>query len=114
LAHLGQVLMDNRHGLMPTTGDKRDGTAEVDAVVQLVDDLGGPQRITLAADKGCNRDGFVQELRKHSVTPHVARKRKDSAIDRRATLYTGYETSIHVCRGVESVFGWMKTWAPVG
>ncbi|MBU2764307.1 transposase, partial [Acidithiobacillus caldus] len=63
LAYLGHVLMDNRHGLIAaeqvTTAD---GTAEVEAAVQLVDDLGGNQRITLGADKGYDRHGFVQNL----------------------------------------------------
>ena len=36
-----------------------DGTAEVDAAVQLVDDLDGTQRIALGADKGYDRHGFV-------------------------------------------------------
>ncbi|MBU2783989.1 IS5 family transposase, partial [Acidithiobacillus caldus] len=110
LAYLGHVLMDNRHGLIAgeqvTTAD---GTAEVDAAVQLVDDLGGTQRITLGADKGYDRHGFVQNLRDRNVTPHVARKRKGSAIDKRTTRHAGYALSIHVRRRIESIFGWMKT-----
>jgi hypothetical protein len=34
-----------------------------------VDDLGGNQRITLGADKGYDRHGFVQNLRDRNVTP---------------------------------------------
>ncbi|WP_437559403.1 IS5 family transposase [Acidithiobacillus sulfuriphilus] len=110
LAYLGHVLMDNRHGLIAgeqvTTAD---GTAEVDVATQLVDDLGGTQRITLGADKGYDRQGFVQDLRDRNVTPHVARKRKGSAIDARTTRHRGYAMSIHVRRRIESIFGWMKT-----
>ncbi|WP_141738819.1 IS5 family transposase, partial [Acidithiobacillus caldus] len=110
LAYLGHVLMDNRHGRIAaeqvTTAD---GTAEVEAAVQLVDDLGGNQRITLGADKGYDRHGFVQDLRDRNVTPHVARKRKGSAIDGRTTRHAGYAMSIHVRRRIESIFGWMKT-----
>jgi transposase len=110
LAYLGHVLMDNRHGLIAgeqvTTAD---GTAEVDAATQLMDDLGGTRRITLGADKGYDRSRFVQDLRDRNVTPHVARKRKGSAIDGRTTHHAGYAMSIHVRRRIESIFGWMKT-----
>jgi hypothetical protein len=37
--------------------------------VQLIDDLGGAQRITLGADKGYDRHEFVQNLRDRNVTP---------------------------------------------
>lgn len=110
LAYLGHVLMDNRHGLIAgeqvTTAD---GTADVDAAAQLMDDLGGTRRITLGADKGYDRSRFVQDLRDRNVTPHVARKRKGSAIDGRTTHHAGYAMSIHVRRRIESIFGWMKT-----
>jgi len=43
------------------------------------------------------------------VTPHIARKRKGSAIDGRTTRHAGYTMRIHVRRRIESIFGWMKT-----
>ncbi len=109
LAYLGHVLMDNRDGLiaeeMVTTAD---GTAEVvDTAALMVDNLGGTQRITLGADKGYDRREFVQVLRDKNVTPHVARKRKGSAIDGRTTRHGGYAMSIR--RRIEPIFGWMKT-----
>ncbi|MHB1705646.1 MAG: transposase, partial [Acidithiobacillus sp.] len=70
---------------------------------------GGTQRITLGADKGYDRHGLVQDLRDRNVTPHVARKRKGSAIDGRTTRHAGYAMSIHVRRRIESIFGWLKT-----
>ncbi len=110
LAYLGHVLMDNRHGLI--AGEEvstADGTAEVDAALHLVDSLGGSQRITLGADKGYDRHRFVQDLRDRNVTPHVARKRKGSAIDGRTTRHAGYAMSIHARKRIEPIFGWMKT-----
>lgn len=109
LAYLGHVLLDNRYGLIE--GEQvtiADGTVKVDAATLLVGDLGGSQRITLGADKGYDRQGFVQDLRDRNVTPHVARKRKGSAIDGRTTRHAGYAMSIHVCRRVESIFGWIE------
>ncbi|WP_312283651.1 IS5 family transposase [Candidatus Igneacidithiobacillus taiwanensis] len=110
LAYLGHVLMDNRHGLVAETMvTTADGTAEVDAAVLMLDELGGAKRITLGADKGYDRHGFVQDLRDRNVTPHVARKKAGSAIDSRTTRHAGYCMSIHVRRRIESIFGWMKT-----
>jgi len=110
LAYLGHVLMDNRHGLIAgKEGSTADGTAEVDTALHLIDSLGGSQRITLGADKGYDRHRFVQDLRDRNVTPHVARKRKGSAIDGRTNRPTGYAMSIHVRKRIESIFGWMKT-----
>ena len=110
LACPGHVLMDNRHGLIAgeivTTAD---GSAKVDAAVLMVDGLGGTQRITLGADKGYDRREFVQDLRDRKVTPHVARKRKGSAIDGRTTRHAGYAMSIHARRRVETISGWLKT-----
>lgn len=109
-AYLGYVLREHRHGLIArqqvTTADD---TAEVDAIVQLVDDLGGTRRIALAPDKGYERPGYIQDLRDHHVTPHVARKRKGSEIEGRATRHVVYTLSMHVRRRIKSIFGWMKT-----
>lgn len=70
LAYLGHVLKDNRHGLIAgeqvTTAD---GTAEVDAATELINTLGGIQRITLGADQGYDCLGFVQDLRERNVPP---------------------------------------------
>jgi transposase/IS5 family transposase len=110
LTYLGHVLMDNPHGMIVaeqvTTAH---GIAEVAAATQLVDELGGTQRITLCANKGYDRHGFVQDRRDRNVNPHVARKRKGSTIDRRTTRHAGYAMSFHDRRQVKSIFGWMKT-----
>ncbi len=102
--------MDNRHGFI--SGEQvttADGTAEVDAAVQLLDDLGGTDRITLGTDKGYDRHEFVKDLRDRNVVPHVARKCKCSAIDGRTTRHVEYFISIRVRKRIESIFGWMKS-----
>jgi IS5 family transposase len=40
----------------------------------MVEEIPGQQRVTLGADKGYDSKEFVQELREHQVTPHIARK----------------------------------------
>ena len=73
LAYLGHLLMENRHGLViDAKVTQATGTAEHEAAVELVDALGGNQRITLGADKNYDTRGFVEDMREMTVTPHVA------------------------------------------
>jgi hypothetical protein len=51
-------------------------------------------RLTLGADKGYDAAGFVADLHKACVTPHVAQKSRHSAIDGRTTRHEGYAQSI--------------------
>jgi IS5 family transposase len=87
------------------------GTAEREAAVDLVDALGGSQRITLGADKNYDTKGFVEELREMTVTPHVAQNdtNRSSAIDGRTTRHPGYATSQTIRKRIEECFGWAKT-----
>ena len=44
-----------------------------------------------------------------NVRPHVARRRRGSAIDRRTTRHPGYGTSQRIRKRIEEAFGLMKT-----
>jgi transposase len=109
LAYLGEVLMENRHGLVvdacvvPATG-----TGERDAAIGLVAGL-PPRRVTIGGDKGYDTRGFVETLRHLEATPHVALKKKSRTLDRRTTRHAGYDISQRVRKRIEEVFGWMKT-----
>ena len=48
-------------------------------------------------------------MRARRVTPHVAQKKKHSALDGRTTRHAGYAVSLRIRKRVEEVFGWMKT-----
>ena len=69
------------------------------------------QRVTLGADKSYDTRDFVDSMRKHHVTPHVAQNttNRSSAIDRRTTRHPGYDISQWKRKIVEEVFGWLKT-----
>ena len=43
------------------------------------------------------------------VIPHVAQKRRHSAIDGRTTRHAGYATSQRIRKRIEEAFGWIKT-----
>jgi hypothetical protein len=64
--------------------------AEWDAAAML---LAGRRRRTIAADKSYDARRPVHSLRAQRLTPHVAVKRRFSAIDRRTTRHAGYAQS---------------------
>jgi transposase len=113
LAYCGNVLIENRNGLVVDTELLRcDGTAERDAAMLMAERLDGDDRVTLAADKAYDTKEFVKEMRQMKVTPHVAQnegRRGGSAIDKRTTRHAGYKVSQQKRKKIEEVFGWLKT-----
>ncbi len=109
LAYLGEVLMENRHGLVvdacvvPATG-----RGERDAATSLIADL-PRRRVTIGGDKGYDTHGFVETLRTLEATPHIAQKKNSRTIDARTTRHPGYAISQRARKRIEEVFGWMKT-----
>ena len=85
------------------------GTAERDAALEMLTMIPGSRRLSVGADRGYDTKDFVAECRELNVTPHVARKKRWSAIDGRITRHEGYRSSQKVRKRVESIFGWMKT-----
>ena len=113
LAYCGNVLIENRNGLVVDTELVQcSGTAERDAAMIMAERVEGDHRITLAADKAYDTKDFVKEMRGMKVTPHVAQNDKrtgGSAIDARTTRHGGYAVSQRKRKRIEEVFGWMKT-----
>lgn len=112
LCFLGQVLMENRNGLVvQATVTPATGTAERAAALALVDAQAPAGRITLGGDKNYDTAAFVAALRERQVTPHVAQHltRRTSAIDGRTTRHAGYAVSQQKRKRAEKVFGWLKT-----
>jgi transposase len=109
LSYAGHVLMENRNGLAVNACVTRaDGRAEVEAAVAMVEEIPGQHRVTLGGDKGYDTKEFVQEMRDHQVTPHVALK-ATTIIDARTTRHPGYAISQQKRKRVEEIFGWLKT-----
>jgi transposase len=113
LAYCGNVLMENRHGLVVDTELLQcNGTAERDAALLMVEELAGCRPVTVAGDKGYDTKDFVKEMRGMNSTPHVAQNQKlpgGSAIDGRTTRHEGYRVSQKKRKRIEEVFGWLKT-----
>jgi transposase len=113
LAYCGNVMIENRNGLVVDTELLQcNGTAERDAAMLMAERMDGMERITLAADKGYDTKDFVSEMRGMNVTPHVSQNTKrpgGSAIDGRTTRHEGYQVSQRKRKRIEEVFGWTKT-----
>lgn len=102
--------MENRNGLVVNTRlTEATGTCEREASVEMVEDIPGEGQVTLGADKNYDTKDHVAQLREKNVTPHVAQKKKHSAIDGRTTRHAGYKVSQEKRKRVEEIFGWMKT-----
>lgn len=109
LSYTGHVLMENRNGIAVNgCVTQATGRAEPEAAMAMVEKIPGWRRVTLGADKGYDRKGFIQELRDHQVTPHLACK-PTTIIDERTTRHPGYVLSQQRRKRVEEIFGWLKT-----
>jgi len=111
LCYLGHIVTENRHGLaVAACLTQADGYAERSAALALVQPLKRGKRITLGADKGYDTAGFVAELRKLGVTPHVSQNKngRRSAIDGRTTRHVGYRISQALRPMIERVPAWLK------
>ena len=112
LAYAGHLLTENGHGLIVQADlSPATGSAERDMGLDLMkrERGDGKGRLTVAADKNYDTKDFVKDLRAMTVTPHVARKDRYSAIDGRTTTWEGYAVSQKKRKLVEEAFGWMKT-----
>jgi IS5 family transposase len=113
MSYLGHALMENRNGLIIDGSiTHATGTAEREAAVEMVADVAGEKRITVAGDKGYDTKDFVEDLRAHKATPHVAQnvtRNGGSAIDGRTTRHEGYQVSLRIRKRIEEAFGWLKT-----
>lgn len=113
LSYNGNLLIENRNGLIVTTEVlQANGTAERDAALLMLEQIPGDQRVTVGADKAYDTKDFVAECRNMQVTPHVAQNTKragGSAIDERTTRHAGYAISQKKRKRIEESFGWLKT-----
>ena len=93
------------------------GTAERDNALALIGRHTPRRRVTLAADKLLDVEGFVTALRARRVTPHIAVDGRISrvgairrtAVDRRIMLHLGVPSRLRLGRRIEKIFDWAKT-----
>lgn len=113
LCYMGHLVMENRNGLIVVPSvTHATGTAERAAAEEMVEQIAGDRRITLAGDKNYDTSALVLALRKLKVTPHVSantERKGGSAIDGRTTRHPGYAVSQKFRKRIEEAFGWMKT-----
>jgi len=112
LCYAGHTLIENRHGLIVDLElTQASGTAEREAGLRLLKrerTRRGRGRMSVAADKGYDTADFVSKVRALRVTPHVARKKRYSAIDGRTSRHESYAMSLRRRKLIEEGYGWMK------
>lgn len=118
LCFMGHALMENRHGLAVNgLVTQATGTAEREAALAMLDRRPHRRRITLGADNAYDVHGFVSDLRRRKVTPHVtidchvhkSGKPRATAVDGRTTRHAGYALSQRCRKRIDEVFGWAKS-----
>ena len=106
----GEFLTQNRNRLFVQAEVTRvTATAERNSALILIDRQKPEHCITLGAGKVFDAAGFVTELRKRNVTPHVAfngavstlSKARSAQIDARTTRHEGYAISQAIRKRIE-------------
>lgn len=111
LSVIGHAMSENDNGFITQVEvTQADGKAERHAAKKMVHRQKGQRkrRITVAADKAYDTSDFVSDMREMNVTPHVASKKKGSAVDGRTTRHATYKKSIRNRKKIEEFFGWAK------
>lgn len=135
LSHMGQVLAENRNGLIMTiVATEASGTAERTATLDMLDDLKathGRVPTTLGGDKGYDDGEFFQTLEGRRIEPHVPlvktpvdpktvqHKKRVPGIRARRRMKRrmktkAYQLSQRCRKKVEECFGWLKSVAGMG
>ena len=111
LCVMGHAMSENDNGFVTQIEvTQADGFAERKAANTMVKRQKGNQkkRITVAADKAYDTSDFVSDMRELKVTPHVASKKKGTAVDGRTTRHATYKQSMKDRKKIEEFFGWAK------
>jgi IS5 family transposase len=114
LSFAAHLLTENLNGLVVMSSvTQADGYAERETAKEMLGKIAPrKRRITVAADKNYDTNGFVKAMRASKVTPHVTQnhgKSGGSALDGRTTRHDGYAVSQKFRKRIEEVFGWLKT-----
>jgi transposase len=114
LSFAAHLLTENQNGLVVASAVTiADGYAERDTAKAMITKVASrKRRITIAADRNYDTNGFVKAMRELNATPHVTqnhKKKGGSSIDGRTTRHSGYAASQKFRKRIEEVFGWLKT-----
>lgn len=114
LSFAAHLLTENQNGLVVASAVTiADGYAERDTAKAMITKVAPrKRRITIAADRNYDTNGFVKAMRELNATPHVTqnhKKKGGSSIDGRTTRHSGYAVSQKFRKRIEEVFGWLKT-----
>jgi NAD(P)-dependent dehydrogenase (short-subunit alcohol dehydrogenase family) len=108
VTYMGQVLLDNRYGLVTNvSATAATVTAEREAALLLRTAVPGVK--TVGADKSYDVASFVAGVRDLGITPHVAQKVRGSAMADAVTAEPGYAISQRKRKLIEQDDKWAKS-----
>lgn len=109
LCYMGHVLMENRNGLVVDVSvSAATGTAEREESFKLLR-VNVKSGATVGEDRGYDTQAHIKAVQELGIIPHVAAKRKGSAVPDDICQSAGYAISLKIRKRIEEVFGWMKT-----
>ena len=101
--------MENRNGLVVDVSvSAATGMAEREESLKLLQ-ANIKSGATVGEDRGYDVDTHIKAVQALGVIPHVAAKRKGSAVPDDIRQSEGYAISLKIRKRIEEVFGWMKT-----
>jgi transposase len=120
-SYLGHVVMENRNGLIVQPCVTESGRREEwEAALKMLECVAQRQRVqgksgarTIGADKGYQDKNFIDGLRAHGWTPHIAEFRKETPqwpnwLKPNEREDSGFAVSQRKRKLVEKIFGWIK------
>ncbi len=113
--------MENRNGFVAgAEATLATGVAEREAAARLTKDPPGGER--LGADKTCDGEAFVEDLKAREIAPHIAingtvskrGKIRKTVVPPTVAASIGYEISMRRRKQIEEVSGWGKVIGGLG
>ena len=102
--------MENSNGLVVDVEiTQATGRAEREAATKMAARTIRRPGATLGADKGYDASEFVQTLHAMNITPHIAAKKRGSAMEEHVTQQDDYRIWLKLRKRIEEIFGWVKT-----
>ena len=103
------IEMENRNGLIVDVSiSSATGMAEREESHKLLQTNVKPVS-TVGEDRGYDVATHIKAVQALGVIPHVAAKRKGSAVTNDIRQSEGYTISLKIRERIEEIFGWMKT-----
>ena len=118
LGYLGNLVTDNRHGLIvgsevnraSKTGERESALRLLDRVRRILRPPRGRTRMTVGADKAYHERDFVDGLRGMRIEPHIGAycRQREDMVGAEVRRTAPYQESVRKRKWIERCFSWLK------